>query len=273
MDLDLQNIQNKKWKEFVFEDLFEIDSTSSSIDRNKLVTKAGEIPYITRSEKNNGYDSFVAKQSEKYGLDEGNVITIGLDTQSVFYQPKEFYTGQNIQVLKNEHLNKQVAQFLIPLIVRQMGKFNWGGNGATLTRLRRSKILLPIDSLGNPDYPFMEAYMRKKEQEKLDKYRQFVSKKLSKLQDYKKVEALEDKEWAEFFIQDVAEIESGRDIYEKERVSGATPYVSATANNNGIGYFVGNSNNTKESGCLSVNRNGSVGYSFYHHYQALFCQI
>lgn len=33
---------------------------------------------------------------------------------------------------------------------------------------------------------------------------------------------------------------------------------------------MGNSNETLEEGCLSVNRNGSVGYAFYHPYKALF---
>ena len=267
MDLDLQS---KEWQEFIFEDIFNIDSSSSSIDKNKLNKKLGDTPYVTRSEKNNGYDSFIGEQAKNYNLDEGNVITIGLDTQTVFYQPKAFYTGQNIQVLRSKYINKDVAQFLIPLIIRQMDKFNWGGNGATLTRLRRSKILLPIDSKSDPDYAYMETYMSQAKQYKIDKYRQFANRRLSALQNYKDVGSLENKEWGEFEIKDVAEIESGRDIYERERVSGNTPYVSATANNNGIGYFVDNTNNTKEAGCLSVNRNGSVGYAFYHPYVALF---
>ena len=81
---------------------------------------------------------------------------------------------------------------------------------------------------------------------------------------------LENMEWKEFFIEDVVKILSGKDMYKAERIKGITPYISATANNNGIGHFVSNDNNTKESGCLSVNRNGSVGYSFYHPYDALF---
>src|SRR6218665_3242474 len=76
--------------------------------------------------------------------------------------------------------------------------------------------------------------------------------------------------WGEFSIEDVAEILSGKDIYELERTKGVTPYISATSKNNGIGHFVGNVNNSLESNCLSVNRNGSVGYAFYHPYNALF---
>ena len=69
-------------------------------------------------------------------------------------------------------------------------------------------------------------------------------------------EVLTDVAWGEFFIEEVAEITSGKDIYERERISGNTPYITATAHNNGIGYFVGNENKTKASACISVNRNG-----------------
>ncbi|MCC3307549.1 restriction endonuclease subunit S [Psychrobacter sanguinis] len=81
---------------------------------------------------------------------------------------------------------------------------------------------------------------------------------------------LVDVEWHEFFIEDTAKIFSGRDIYDAERVQGKVPYISSTAKNNGIGHFVGNRNSTLESNCLSVNRNGSVGYSFFHPYKGLY---
>jgi hypothetical protein len=81
---------------------------------------------------------------------------------------------------------------------------------------------------------------------------------------------LKNREWKEFFIEDVSEIVSGMDIYDAERRNGNTPYITATAFKNGIGYFVNNNNITLEENCLSVNRNGSVGYSFYHPYKALF---
>lgn len=79
-----------------------------------------------------------------------------------------------------------------------------------------------------------------------------------------------DCKWKAFNIDEIASIDSGCDIYERERVVGRTPYVTATAGNNGVGYFVANTNDSLESGCISVNRNGSVGYAFYHPYTALF---
>ena len=94
-----------EWKEFVIGEIFNIYSTSSGIDKNKLTGKTGLLPYITRTDRNNGYDTFIGEQP-KYSADKGNVITIGLDTQTVFYQKTAFYTGQNIQILEFDELNE-----------------------------------------------------------------------------------------------------------------------------------------------------------------------
>ena len=125
-------LTDREWKDFYIsgdDGIFKITSTSSGIDKNKLES-TGEnesIPYVTRSENNNGINLFVSKEQKgKYFIDEGNVITIGLDTQTVFYQPHKFYTGQNIQILRHPKLNKTNALFIIPLIKIQMEKF-WTG--------------------------------------------------------------------------------------------------------------------------------------------------
>lgn len=71
-------------------------------------------------------------------------------------------------------------------------------------------------------------------------------------------------------MEDIFDIKSGIDIYAKERIAGHIPYITATSQNNGIGYFVDNRNKTIEEKAISVNRNGSVGYAFYHDYKALY---
>lgn len=103
---------------------------------------------------------FICRQASKYKIDEGNVITIGLDTQTVFYQPAPFYTGQNIQVIKHPQLDRYNAQFLIVAIKKLVRKFSWGSYGATLTRLRKSKIYLPVTKQGEIDFRFMSSFMK-----------------------------------------------------------------------------------------------------------------
>lgn len=263
------SLKNKEWNEFFLNELFDIYSTSSGIDRNKLDKKLGNIPYITRGEKDNGYDSFVHAQDPNYKMDLPNTITIGLDTQTVFYQPFPFYTGQNIQVLASKALNKYIALFFIPLIIKQMVKFNWGGNGATLSRLKRSKILLPTTFEGKPDYAFMEEYVKQKEGKKNDTYRSFIQERLSSIE-YIPIISLPEKEWKEFFIEEVAMIKSGERLTKSEMKKGDIPFVGATDSNNGITTYVSNVNNSLDKDVLGVNYNGSVVENFYHPYQAVF---
>ena len=260
------NLENCRWKEFWLSDIFSIDSTSSSIDRKNLNGKPGNYPYITRTDKNNGYDDFVSEQSN-YCKDGGNVITIGLDTQTAFYQQSEFYTGQNIQVLRSKNLNKYIAMFIIPLLKIQMRKFNWGGNGATLGRLRRVRIILPYNSLGEPDYNFMEEFMRNIEHKQIERYKDYI---ISKHKGIGFVEKIEAKKWKEFRIEDIFNVLSGVRLTKDNQVEGLCPFAGATDSNNGITEFVSNTNESLDKNVLGVNYNGSVVENFYHPYETIF---
>ena len=261
--------ESLKWSQFALTEIFKISATQSSIDKNKLTGVEGMTPYITRTDSDNGIDHFIGNQPD-YNTDEGNVITIGLDTQTVFYQPTSFYTGQNIQVLRSEHLNKYVALYIIPLIKKQMTKFNWGGNGATLGRLKKLSLFLPCTASKEPNYSYMESFMREKEKKLLRRYKRYILNRYSPFIPNSNQVELNSTNWSSFMIEEIGEVKPGKDIYERERIDGRTPYITATALQNGIGYFVGNHNDSLSEGCISVNRNGSVGYSFYHPYQALF---
>ena len=179
---EILSIEDKEWEEFFIggeDGLFNVTSTLSGIDKNKLVlSNNGKIPYITRTDINNGIKLFIPNnQLTKYKKNDGNVITIGLDTQTVFYQPHNFFTGQNIQVMKHNLLNKYNALFLIPLIKIQMEKFNWGGNGATLGRLARTKIMLPVNKKNKPDFEYMEQYIKNITYKKINQYLNYLEKK------------------------------------------------------------------------------------------------
>jgi len=256
-------LANKEWKEFVFGKTFDIYSTSSGIDKNKLINFEGNIPYITRTDKHNGYDMFVGTQVSKYKTDKNNVITIGLDTQTIFYQKSFFYTGQNIQILDFKELNKYNALFLIPLLKKQMTKFNWGGNGATLTRLKKTKILLPVNSKGEPDYVFMESYMKQKEKELLKQYEKQVS-------EFENVVPLSEKEWSGFEIgQLFNKISAGKSKGLNHLTSvtkGGINYLGATNLNNGVLAYVKKVEQMIHKGnsiCFIRNGEGSMGFSVY----------
>lgn len=173
------NSLHSNWKEFVFGEEFSIKATQSGIDKNKLTNIQGNYPYITRTDTTNGMDMFVGNQSERYCMDNGNVITIGLDTQTVFYQPTSFYTGQNIQIIRHNKLDKYNALFLIVAIKKLVAKFSWGSYGATLTRLKKSRLYLPATESGEIDFEFMSSFMKKIEEDILSTTLQVFEKRTS----------------------------------------------------------------------------------------------
>jgi hypothetical protein len=280
--MDLKNIQ---WAEFMFIDIFEIKN--GFYNKKPSPSINGKIPFIGATQNNNGITEFYTfndiENNSKvgYGKNEdiskkifnGNSIAV-TNNGSVgfaYYQKSEFTCSHDVNplYLKNYELNEYIAKFLISAIEMQRVCFEYARKWRP-KRMVKSKILLPINEKGEPDYPYMEQFIRAKESQTFKKISKYINERIEQVKNYKEVEQLKDKVWGEFFIEDVAQIVSGRDIYEAEREKGNIPYVSATANNNGIGYFVGNKNETLEENCLSVNRNGSVGYSFYHQYKALF---
>lgn len=262
-----KDLKNTDWSEFEIGDIFNV-FTGNLLP--KTVLKKGRYPRITATENNNGVFDYYQKVDHKKYKEYKNFISISF-LGAVFYHPYTASLDMKIHSvqLKNLELNKYLAGFLVLCLKRTVSIFSYGDQLSS-TDLPKKRILLPIDSQGEPDYAFMEQYMRQKEQEKLDKVKSYISKRVEQVKDYKEIEPLSEKEWGEFFIEDIAEIASGRDIYDKERKRGNTPYVTSTALNNGVGYYVRNANETLEKNCLSVNRNGSVGYSFYHPYEALF---
>ena len=269
-----KELNSREWREFFIsgeDGVFKIEATSSGIDKNKLNSEVGDVPYITRSDVSNGLNLFVSEnQKTGFRKDSGNCITIGLDTQTVFYQPHEFYTGQNIQVLNYENCKKENALFVTKLIQLQMGKFNWGGNGATLGRLSRTKALLPVTSTGQIDYDFMEEYIKEVEEQKLKEYCEFATKRLNECKtNSQSVEQLEEKEWKPFEISEIfKKFEQGKSkgLNHLDENNGTLPYLGATNRNNGILTFIKDAKTMKQKGnCIGFIRNGqgSVGYAIY----------
>lgn len=136
---------------------------SKSINNNKLNSTPGNIPYITRTGLNNGILKFVCEQGiEK--LNPGNVITIGVDTQTVFYQKQAFYCGNNVLSLSSENVDQYIGIFIVGILDQIIKKKYNYGYGATLTRIKNLEIPLPITSDGKPDWEFMSDYIKTQSQ-------------------------------------------------------------------------------------------------------------
>src|SRR5690625_6140534 len=82
-------------------DVFDTMKASQAwYDKNKVKKSDGQYSYVSRSGSTNGLEGVIGKQDRDPNA--GNAITIGVDTQTVFYQPMPFYTSVKIQVLRSE---------------------------------------------------------------------------------------------------------------------------------------------------------------------------
>lgn len=248
-----------------------IKTTDSSIDGVRLIDDDEKsVPYVTRSDSNNGLARFVSPKNYEFGSDDGGCITVGLDTQTAFYQPHKFVTGQNIQIITGESLNEDVAQFMVPILRQQMtAKFNWGGNGATLGRMKRLTVMLPVTDSGELDYEYMAEYTRQKRGAMLDKYRKYVETHIAELGELVEIPTLDGKEWNHFRMPEIfGLIQRGKRLKNADHVPGIVPYVSSTANNNGVDDYIEAMPGTRAFGdCISLANSGSVGTAFYEPFE------
>lgn len=263
LDLDVE------WKEFWMEDILDI---KSGVRLTKADQIDGNIPFIGASDANNGVTEFVGNTNKSL---DSNVLGVNYNGSVVenFYHSYECIFSDDVKRIKFKNVeygDEFTYLFLKQMILSQKNKYQYGYK-FNAKRMNRQKIMLPIDKNGKPHWGYMSQFMKKLEKENIEKtlnhiyiYIYIIAKK------FENKYLLKNVSWKEFFIEDICEIKSGKDIYERDRIDGQTPYVTATANNNGIGYFISNENATLQEKCISVNRNGSVGYSFYHSYPALF---
>lgn len=76
--------------------------------------------------------------------------------------------------------------------------------------------------------------------------------------------------WEEFFLEDVVTIEGGKRLTKADMQQGDIPFIGASEQNNGITAFTCSVNDSIDCNVLGINYNGSVGFSFYHPYCAIF---
>lgn len=271
----MQSLDEKTWKQFsAFGDgaPLHIETTNSSIDGIRLIDDGEKsVPYITRSDANNGLARFVSAKNYEFGSDDGGCITVGLDTQTAFYQPHKFVTGQNVQVITGENISEDVAQFLVPILRQQMtAKFNWGGNGATLGRMKRLSVMLPVTDSGEPDYEYMAEYARQKGNAMLAKYRAYVEERIAELGEVAGIPALDEKEWKPFSIVDLFSSiipGKGKGLNHLKKVcADGVNYIGATNRNNGVLCYIEEDTYSRpmilEGNCIGFIKNGDGSAGF-----------
>ena len=265
------HLSDVKWGEFFLESLFDVvrgNSTNLSIRELEAIGDKS-LPIISAKDKNNALLGFTIKKENERSYK--NVITVN-NNGSVgysFYHAYEFTASSDVSILRSVSncFNKYNAMFIINCLQNiAIDKFAYGYK-ASNERLKRTKIILPLDDQGNPNWHFMEEYIKEREIKQRNDLKEYYKGRLLDL--VINPEVLTDVEWGEFFVSDIFDtIQRGKRLTKANQTEGETPYISSTALSNGVDNFIGNTEKVREGkNNLTLANSGSVGACFYHDYK------
>lgn len=118
----------------------------------------------------------------------------------------------------------------------------------------------PCDNVKNIDFDFMESFIRELEEERIRELNAYLL--ATGLKDYalsaeeeKALEAFNTVQWGEFELPEIFDIKNTHNILSSEIVaeSGTTPYLCASAENNGVSSYISYKNELLENGnCIFI---------------------
>lgn len=169
-DAEKKKVDTREWGEFKFGDLFDLHGIKQAKSQKLIPTVELSdgipcVPYIVQSQFNNMVGRYVDKQwliENNEPPVEGNALVLGVTLNACSYQPEEFGASQVITA-RSPCLNKNNGFFIAAIVRKRIEQFDYKEK-PSFEKYRALKIMLPIDKTGQPDWAYMEEYMRKVEE-------------------------------------------------------------------------------------------------------------
>lgn len=150
-------LDNVEWKEFGFCEIFK------KIQRGKRLTKGnqfeGDTPYVSSTAMNNGVDNFVSNKDNVRIFNDCLTVANSGSVGACFYHCYEFVASDHVTSLKSNKANKYTYLFMSTIVKRLEEKYSFNRE-INDNRIKKEKIILPVDSNGNPNWKFMEEYIK-----------------------------------------------------------------------------------------------------------------
>ncbi|WP_200331191.1 hypothetical protein [Leucobacter sp. L43] len=260
----MKRIDTSSWGEFRVVDFFERMEHGKCGNVGMLAD--GSLPYVGTSTLNNGRLRYVEDPDGSLTSD-GNCIALICDGNGSIgrntYQADPFVGSVKLMLGYHSRLNVWNGLFLVACLDKSVDVFGynfaWKRSADTL---KAETVRLPITLAGEPDWGFMETFMR----ETMDK-REHALAVLSAVPD-KPAHAVDTTEWLEFKVTDLfTKIIRGNGTGAGSFLDGDVPYIAASYANNGYVRGVQDEDGslTSEGNCIAMicNGNGGVGRNTY----------
>ena len=240
-------IDVSKWGKFQIVDLFDLSLPKGDLQVKKV--EDGDVPLITPSNFNNGMLQRISEHSQSTLYSKGS-LTVDM-FGNAYYQEEDFFVtahGHVNVLLPKIVLNTYTGAFLATTI-RAMFYDKYGfSEMCTQKVLKAESVHLPLASNGQPDWNYMESYMKAimEESEK-------TLKSLSNTDNTKHLIGID--RWGIFSCRELFECKNTGNILARdvEDGSGVTPYVTASGYNNGVvGYIDASKYDIIKGHCILV---------------------
>lgn len=169
----LKDLEKKKMKEFSVSEVFDIDKTTSSYNKEDLKrpTSSSDIyDYITRTVTNRGIcekTGFI----DSIGLNREGTYSLGLLQMTFFYRERAWYGGQFMRVISCKfEIDKYVGLYLETVLNGLSEKLLSGLVRDVDKTFLQMKISLPITDDGNIDFVWMSQFVKNRENAIIEKF-------------------------------------------------------------------------------------------------------
>lgn len=257
-------LSDREWDKFFIKRICDVCSGRDIYDAERI---EGNIPYITSGSVNNGIKYFISNINDTL---EENAISVnrnGSVGYAFYHKYKALYSNDCRKLKLKEYNNEYVSIFITQQIMQQREKYNYGYKMGT-GRLQKQYIMLPVNEAGDPDFDFMEKYIKELFEDKKQSYLTFVGKQLAKLQNAtSKME--KEPQWESFYLEEIFTIKKGNQNKMNTLEAGTIPLVSAKKSNNAYKDFITPNNKALFAGnCITINNDGDggAGLAFYQPY-------
>ncbi|MEC1177310.1 restriction endonuclease subunit S [Metasolibacillus meyeri] len=167
--------------DFQIGSLFDILTSKKRFDANKVALLTTGHPYVVRTSLNNGIKGYLNENVEY--LNEGNTISFGQDTATMFYQKDSYFTGDKIKIMKAKfpEFNAALAMYFIATMGRAFSNFSWGSSSFSVEIIKKQIITLPTlnDKLA---FSYMEEVIKALETERIETLEAYLT--VTGLKDY-----------------------------------------------------------------------------------------
>ena len=259
------SLNDVEWGEFKVggkDGIFKV-SNSKPYHKANLTVSSNGIPYVTRTSMNNGLEDLIV--DENYEKNPKNTISLGAENADFFFQGIDYISGNKMYSISNNKITREVGLFLVQVFRQSIKECGFGyGKGLTGTRFKNRYVMLPVDEKNNPNWHFMEEYIKEREIKQMNDLKEYYKSRLLDLVICPEV--LTDVEWGEFSLRDLFTFERGNQNNMSACEVGEIPLISAKKIDNGVKAFISdNGKKLFEGHILTLNNDGDggVGIAYY----------